>query len=442
MSRFIKAFLIISGTLLFSFQAWAADDLKLEDFSGAMVYQGNAGSLLVLEIPLQVYQGLRRPDLGDIRIFDASELAVPFAIRERPGELFTPLPIEVPFFIWEGGRERDFPVSADIEINTSGAIVRINNQAGTSIVSPVFLADLSGLSYSPSTLKLKLDSQGKNYNSPVTIYSSTDLSNWTVFSKRQVIASYGEIVQDTLDLPLIGERYLLLKFDMEVPPPLNMTAVFNQQEGIGEYYEVTIKGIKNDDGKSINYFTEGFYPAETIDFLLPEADSIQVIIKNRFSEEDDWRISNRGTIFRYNTASGIEKNEPFSSDSFNLTLGAFYSQAPYWELEAAGGLPFSSVPDMVLRWKYRELIFPARGQGPWTLAYGNPECPPIGESLRINRETELESAIFTGEQRYIKTDLFLPKEKDYSSYFLWAFLGAAVLILLVLAFKIAKSMRK
>ena len=424
--------------LLLSFPVWALDELKPADFSGAMIYSGSQGSLLVLEIPMEVYHGLRRHDLGDLRVFDASEQAVPHIIRERPNELFSPPPQDVPFFNWNGGRENNFPVNTDIEINTSGGVVRIKNQAGASD-SSVFLVDLSALQYMPSTLKVKMDNQGRNFNAPVTINYSTDLSNWALYDKRQVLASFGDTLQDTLELPEAWKLYLLLKFDSDAPPPQFITAFFKQQESSSEYHELTITGRKSSDGKTVNYFTGGFYPAEEIDFFLTEADSIPVIIKNRFNENDEWNIARRGTIFRYNSTDGIEKNAPFI-----IASGGFNSQPPYWELEAAGGLPFSSVPDMVIRWKARELIFPARGSGPWTLAFGNIECPPLSslEILTIVREAELEEALFTGEIRYEKTDLTIPGKRSYGHYILWAVLGTAVLLLSILAFKIAQSMKK
>ena len=429
--------------LLLSSISWA-DDPKPGDFAGAMVYSGREGSLLALEIPEEVYQGLRRPDLGDIRIFDTSDSPVPFIIRERPKEYFTPLPEEVPFFIWDGGRESSFPSNTDIEINTSGSVVRIKNQnvltANLRFESPpVYLVDLSSLKYRPSTLRVKTDHEG-NFNTAVSIHYSGDLSAWRTFDDKQVLASFGGNLRDTLDLPETSEaRYLLVGLSRGAPSPLSMTVSFNPMEHPETYHEVAVKGRKSPDGKKISYETSAFYPAESVDFILPEADSIPVVIKSRFSEKEEWNIIGRGTIFRYNTQSGIEKNPPF-----DVATRGIDSRAPLWELETTGALPFNSIPDLLIRWKPRELIFPARGQGPWTLAYGNPACPPLGtaEILPIGRDTELEPAVFTREKRYEAISLPVQKERDYKVIILWIFLGTAVVILSILAYTIAKSMRK
>jgi hypothetical protein len=426
---------------LLSLPVWAEEMFRPGDFAGAMVYSGREGSLLMLEIPGEVYEGFRRPDLGDIRIFDASENPVPFVIREKPKEFFTPPPEPVPFFAWDGGREKQFPANTDIEINTSGAVVRIKNQSDMPGSQSVYLIDLSTLRYAPSALAVNVDNRGENFNTPVTIHYSGDLSNWISFDRRQVLASFGGSSQNLLELPESHNmRYLLVSFGWETPRPLAMTVSFKAGEKPAEFHEVVIHGRKSVEGKTVNYNTEAFYPAEFVDFILEEADSIPVLIKNRFSEKEEWKIHGREIIFRYNssTSGGITKNPAFETSSNNLN-----SRSPYWELETTGGLPFTAAPDMVIRWKPKEIIFPGRGKGPWTLAYGNADSGPLGSGgLLPSGSDEPEPAVFTGEKRYEKTGLpRVAPEKKYREYLLWIFLGAVVLILSILAYSIAKSMK-
>ena len=425
---------VVKIIFISSSPVWAQDELKPASFAGAMVYSGREGSLLKLEIPIEVYQGLRQPDLGDIRIFDASGKLVPFMIRDKPKEIFIPVPEEVPFFLWNGGRENNLPAGTDIEINTSGGVVRIKNQNAASGNLPVYLVDCSLLKYPPSGLRVRIETQ-ENFNTPVTIHFSTDLSGWKEFDKRQVLAFFGGRAQDALELPWnTGFRYLLLSFTREAPPPRNITAFFMQQEKESEYHELTIHGRKSSDGKKVNYETSSFIPAESVDFVLEEADSIPVLVKNRYSKDNEWSIRARGTIFRYSSAGSIVKSEPFK----------IASQAPFWELETTGELLFSSSPECVIRWKPRELIFPARGKGPWTLAYGSAASDPIkaGELLPLGGREEFETAVFTGEKRYEKKDLSSPVKHKFRIFIPWAFLGAAVITLSLLALHIAKSMRK
>jgi len=433
MKRLMIAAFLIAVLVKGQVPVLVADELQLNDFAGAMVYSGKEGSLLSLEIPPEVYQNSRQRDFGDLRIFDASQKPVPFAFRDIPNEYFTPPPEEVPFFIWNGGKENNFPANTDIEINTSGGVVRIKNQSGITDSPYQYLVDLSTLEYAPSSLQIKTENVGRNFNAAVSFYHSGDLSDWIPFNKRQVLASFGGNVQDTLELPGTG-KYLLVGFDREIPTPESMIVYFSSRENTGTYHEASFPGLKSPDGKKVNYNLKGYYPAETIDFVLPEADSIPVLIKNRYSENDEWNVQAREIIFRYNSAGSIAKNLPFKIPS----------QAPYWELEAAGELLFSSAPLCIVRWKPRELVFPARGEGPWTLAFGNAACRPLDSAdlLPLTGREETEPAVFTGEQRFTETELSDPVKHNYPVIILWGVLGAAVIILFILAFSIAKAMRK
>ena len=436
----MKQFFFVLSLLFICAFAPALDDPLPKDFAGAMVYSGKEGVLLALEIPMEVYEGSMRQDLGDIRVFDAAEKPVPFVIRERPKVFFTPGPEEVPFFVWDGGNENNLPSGTDIEINTSGAVVRIKNQNNAPDNSSLFLVDLSFLDYKPVLLKIKTENQGRNFNTPVSIYYSGDLSNWTGFDKKQVLASFGGNVRDTLELPEANDmRYLLVSFESaggrEAIQVASMTALFGEEEREGKFQEVIVRGKKSPDGKKVNYNAQAFYPAETIDFLLTEADSIPVLVKSRLNEKEEWNARFRGTIYRYSTGSGIAKNPPFK----------IYPPAmPYWELESTGGIPFSSEPDCVLRWGVKELIFPARGKGPWTLAFGNADCIPLGkgEILPLGPREDFETAVFTGVMRFEKAGLPVEAKNNYRTVILWIFLGIAVLGLSVLAYTIARSMKK
>jgi hypothetical protein len=80
-------------------------------------------------------------------------------------------------------------------------------------------------------------------------------------------------------------------------------------------------------------------------------------VKNRFTPEEDWSVIARTTLFRISSGTG----ETRTSEAL-----AIDGSAPYWELEAAGDLAFSSLPGCTIRWAVYELVFLGRGAGPWT----------------------------------------------------------------------------
>jgi hypothetical protein len=418
---------------------------RLEDFAGAYGLMGQEGSLLRLELPVEVFMGAERPDLGDLRIFDSAGVSAPYVIREAPEKTATPPPREIPFFVWQQGDEKTLLTGTDIEIGTSGGVVRIKNQSRDEGASPVYLADLSGLyqpdgtGEAPAELLIETAHGGRFFNTPVTLHYSSDLSRWTAFDKKQILAFYGSAGanRDTLALPK-GERarYLLIRLERNAPPPETMTARFDPAPVPAEIREKTVKGEISGGGKTVTYHTGGFYPVFEIDFALTAPDSFQVNIRDRYREDGDWNDRGRETIFRYNSPSGeVQKNSPF----------AVSGAAPFWEIRLAGERVFTEPPDLLIRWKMRELIFLALGKGPWTLAYGNAAWGPPEEGLPQLGEGEAEPlpAFPTGLARYEPRpgERAGEEERSFGAWALWGVLILAAALLSALAFAIVRSMK-
>jgi hypothetical protein len=419
------------------------------DFAGYLVLSGKPGALLRFEIPGEVYRGLERPDRGDLRVFDAAGAVVPFLIRGVPQREITPEPAEVPFFPWAGTEEKTLPSGTDIEINTTGGVVRIKNQSPSPGRSPVYLVDLSGLPHIPRSLWLSLD-HGKDYfNAPVTLYGGKELGEWRAFSRKQILSWYGNsgANRDTLELPA-GEMtgpaaggggipYLLIAMEGGAPPLTGMRALFNPLQVPGVQKETVWEGEKSADERFVRYRLEGYYPVTSIDFALEEPDSILVTVRSRFDQREDWILRGRETIFLFRGSGPPQKNGPL----------AISTLAPLWELEAAGELSFSQVPHCVVTWTPEELIFLARGDGPWTLRYGNSGAAPLSENLLDGAALspageELPQAFPTGEGGYEKREVPPAARQDYGQWILWGVLALGVIILSILALSIAGSMKR
>jgi hypothetical protein len=422
-------FLIFGAACLFPQNK--SDDPGPDDFAGSIRLWGQPDRLLSLEIPEEVYQGLRRADMADMRVFDAEGLPVPFTVRPVPGQVFTPPPQTVPFFIWE--KEAALPAGADIEIDASGTVIRINSRGGLSTgrTNAAYLLDLSGFSGVPSALVLSME-KSDHYNAAVRMYSGTDLSFWSEFERRQIIAWYGDsgANRDTIELPERDMRYLLLKFENPVPALRGITALWKPVQAPPPRREKAAVGTFPDKGRRIiNYDTGGFYPIVSVNFILPETDSVEALIKSRNALEDDWRIAARASLFRFSGPDGEKTHEALEISS----------SAPYWELESVS-LPFAKAPEGRFGWQIREIVFPGRGKGPWTLAYGNPACGPQ-EEFTIPAGVSAEKAE-AGEIVYRPLEEEIKPPRRWGQFLLWAILAAAVIVLTSLAFYIAKIIKK
>ncbi|MDR1933100.1 MAG: DUF3999 domain-containing protein [Spirochaetales bacterium] len=409
---------------------------KPEDFAGRMTLSAMEGELMYLELPENVYRHVERRDLADIRVFDAGGNPVPCEVRAAPGISETPRPLQAPFFSWTAG-EKTLPGQANIEIDSGGAVIRVNPAAaaGTPQLRS-FLIDLSGLPYHPLSLVLETESGGQ-WNSPVTLQYSEDLAIWRLFDKPQTIARFGAQAGDTADrdtisLPEHRPPYILITINDTVPPLLAVKALFKTVNRPGALRETLFPGKKSADGFSVTYATGGYFPGVALDFILPRADSMNVEIFCRYSEEQEWQFWNGGTIYRLNAAAGAEKNKAWAGEA----------SAPYWLLKAAGDLPFASVPDMQLTWEPRRLVFLARGPGPWILAYGNRDYGPVREALPGPlREQKASPASVAGAEHWTPR-ASAEEETVWNQVFLWGALILAVTVLSAMAFFMAKSMKK
>ena len=408
------------------------------DFAGTMNVAGTSGSLMVLELPQQVYAGLERTDRGDIRVFDSSGAPVPFVVRSPPRQVVTPPPQPAPFFIWRPGTERSLPSNRDIEIDTAGGVVRIRDSAEPSAGLPVYLADFSGLPQIPIAVNVAVDHGDAFFNGTVVVHTSSDLNQWRAFTGSQTLAYYGDsgANRDQLEIPP-GARYALLSFDQGVPQLVALEAVFAPQEVSTEIRETRVLGEKSDDGMFAYYDVQGYYPITAIDFRFQEPDSVQAYIRNRLDRSDErYQFQMQGRIYRFLSGDSVRTNVPFTDPRIA-------SAGRYWELEAQGELPFGSVPECYVIWEPSQLVFLARGTGPWTLAYGNAQHPPVTQGgLTLSPDDTLITAALTGESRYTPRPA-QPAEplRKWSQWILWGTLLLAAGLLSVLAFFIARSMR-
>jgi hypothetical protein len=407
------------------------------DFAGAVVLGGAEGRLLGIEIPGAVFQGLERADMGDIRVFDSRGLMVPFTLRDLPGRVETPPPEDLPFFPWLEGPSRGLPLNTDIELDSAGTVLRIKNRNGGDENRRAFLLDLSVLSRRPQALRLEMERE-RVFNAQVILFSSDDLSVWREFNKRQIVAWYGgqAVSRNSIDLP-DTQRYLLLRFDRPDIEPGRITALFGETEIPPPPRETILDGAADESRRAVEYAWAGFFPVVSIDFRLAETDSLNLRVKNKLAAGDEWRYAADFTVYRLaSDRGGFIRNKPLE----------IRSAAPFWRIEAKGESFFSSVPQCVIRWTGRELIFLGRGGGPWTLAFGNRDVPPVeAGGLRVDEYLragggEINAAEITGEIRYRPREPGKASGGDWGQWLLWAILIFAVIVLLILAFFTAKSM--
>jgi hypothetical protein len=194
--------------------------------------------------------------------------------------------------------------------------------------------------------------------------------------------------------------------------------------------ETSFSGTKLPGGKTVRYRTEGRFPVRKLLFSLTQPDSIRFTIKNRSSGEADWSFAGESVVYRIEAPG----NAPSVNGPADVRDGG-----PYWEIEALGEQVFAEAPRMTLLWEAREIVFLARGEGPWTLAYGSGDYGPPESSLRVDDGTETFPAL-PGLSRYLKPENGEKAGTErWRQIVLWSVLGFAAAVLCALAGYIIKS---
>lgn len=452
--------------------------LSIESFTASFTVGGRAGSLLSLELSETVYSRLRREDYKDICVFDNSGTPVPFSLLAPEARNSTASASfgELPVFPWQPEREKPerakqqivhAPGKADVEIDTQGGIIRIRAQGGQAAPAPggeepespakpphTLLVDMAAFSdaarlpqgFSPGELRsaslLLTPADKSSFIATVRMLSSDSLEKWSPAGSAQSLAriAHGEntIERLSLELPLPCPRYLLLAFSGDVPAIRSIAAFGEYSRREVRVRESMLSGRLSPDKRSVSYDVTGAYPLTGAAFVLPGPDVMSVRLEESVADGKAWRLLTQGTIYALEK-DGVSLNSP----PFPLSR----QKGGLWRLTAAGDIPFAAAPELRLVWKPYTLLFLARGEGPWTVAYGR-DFPVDSPSL------PLESLGEPGPAEILSDVTLMPQkedpapkapdaeEEDGKGILLWCALGLAVLFLSGIALYLLRSMSR
>lgn len=431
--------------------------LTPETFNHTATLDGQAGSVLSYTLPEAVHKGLESTAFRDLCVFDANGIPVPFQLRAPEGTNER-LEVEkdVPHFLWQPEKfGANAPDSMDIEISATGAIVSIKGRAGEPARSgPVsYLLDMQAfldvLEAPPASgggafiaadireraLVARLGGD-ESFMASVSMQVSDDLSNWRRAGKPQMLIRTRqgdiEMERNTITLPEPAGRYLLLHFPEGGIPVSSFSARAVFDKMTFEMKETIVPGTLAENRKMVSYRLPGRFPLTAIGFDLPQADMMAVRLTGADDPERPYAQYATGFIYRLEKDGVTLTGEPFPVTA----------SRHYWNLHAAGDIPFASAPGMRVIWQPRELLFLARGDGPWTLAYGRRKAVEAS-TLPMLTGSDARPA---REIAFATTEIGAgvpPAEKgEGREWLLWAVLVLAVVFLLGVAVWLARSMKK
>lgn len=329
-------------------------------------------------LPAAFYTGSARPDQGDLRVFNGDGAAVPYARLETPPAAREKKPTTPLAF---------FPLRVDEQTgDLSGLSLTINRGAGNTSVSlttrdgqPVpaqrlvgYLVDAADLAEPLSAIVLNWARRSGDMNTRVRVEASDDLNQWrTIVGDAPLLDleySGRRLLRDRIEFRPSPGKYLRLSWQATAAP-LQLMAVRGEfgdrvLETPRQWAEAVGSPVLDKENE-FQFDLGGALPVDRIAIELPELNSVvPAQLAARATPGEPWHEVTSIVTYRLRQDGGEVSPPP---------LAVAPTAYRYWLLRVdprSGGLGRGE-PRMRAGWTPQEIVFAARGTGPFLIAYGN-----------------------------------------------------------------------
>lgn len=452
----MKNCLLATLLLLFAhcvIAADAANDISPGDFAFAVPIEAiGTDALYRIVITPAVYKGATFTDLRDLRVFNGAGEIVPHAFRplERVAAR-QPAPLYLPIFALRGpsGTRAD---DLDIVVNTSNVKFSLRasseKQINEEAVLLGYLVDVSSSNKPFSTLLLDWEQSPRGYVGAVNVEASEDLKHWKRVASNAPLVRLAQggqqLEQKSITLRRIHTRYLRLTWPVGTKV-VKLKSVLGQQADETTPRERTWKELSAlpDADERGDYLAdlEGMFPIDRLQIRLPQDNAVAPLqIFSRIKPDDSWTREKRTVAYRLRQ-NGQEISNP------EIVIAPRMRR--YWLLrvdQQGGGIGEGAI-QVRAGWIAREIVFAARGTGPFMLAYGNGKALPSALAMQTlvpgwGSETALEiSLATTGAMQILAGEAAARQRIDMKKVALWAALLAGVAVLGFMAWRLSKQLQ-
>lgn len=342
-----------------------------------------------VDLPLAVQLGARQANLGDLRVFDANGQAQAYALVK--GEFQSrenQRPQSVKWFaLYSTADAADTPPTVRVQRSAGGTVVEVSPQnqieAGEEVLRG-WLLDTSTISAPLERLTLDWDAQRQGFQR-FSIEASDDLQHWQSWGEGQLARlSFSDELVEQRDIALPGKsaRYLrLLWISPHTAPALKAAQLVSRSTDRAELplvWSQPLTGILSKPGQYTWQLPNGL-AVERIKVQVSQANTLApVTLYGRSGNDKPWQGMGAGVMYRLtqNAQEMVQDEMPLSGralDQLRLDVD-----------ERGGGLgPIA--PELRVAVRSQQLVFLAKGPGPFTLA--------VGSSSAISAELPLSTLI-------------------------------------------------
>ena len=445
----------LAALCFMSASVYAAEALKPQDFAyGIALRIDGQDALYQASVPLAVYRGTTRSDLGDLRVFNAQGEVVPHALRQlMSSHTSHPTRTLLPFFPLHGAPQSDLDqLSIQVQKNSAGTLVNIGSGSPTSSQVKLvgYLLDASALKQSLQALELEWVASAENFVGKLQVEASDDLRNWHLIAQDAPLARLQfaghSLLQKRIELPAAQAKYLRLSW----PPtqaPLQLTSISAELAGTRvetphTWLSVSASEVADRPGE-YQFDVGAHLPLQRIRFELPQMNTVvQAQIFSKARADAPWRPISSGVLYKLRS-TGQDLKSP------DLILET--NSDRYWLLrvEQKGGGLGQGKPVLHAGWPPHQLLFVTRGNAPFQLAYGSSEVKPAEFQMESLLPTGNDPALLKIKPAQMDQPIALggeartrlaPPPLPWKKWILWGVLGLSVILLGGMAFRLVKQL--
>lgn len=425
------------------------------EFAWAMPLEITAAApFQALSLPPAVYEAVTRDDLGDVRVLNGAGEVVPHAFRPRSAESDASKPA------WSAPL---FPIRAEtgasvermdlrVETRADGAIVRLDSRAAASEQRiAAYLADLSAQGGELRAVLVELPDGAPPFVARVRLEASDDLANWRTLATGapllNLTAEGARLARLRIEFSPASAKYLRLASVAGSAMPeltgMRVEPAPQTAEPARDWKRIEARAGHEAEGE-YRYAIGGRFPADRLRVRLPQPNTVAPVqIMTRADASGEWRALASATVYRL-ADNGAEVESP------DIAL----ARAPEGEIllrfDAKRGGVGASAPLVEIGWVPHRLVFAARGDPPFRLAFGSRRATPSAyriETLvpgygRESADSGVPALAIGNAQAGTPVPLHGPRALeepvDAKRIALWASLGIAVTLLGVMAWRLTR----
>jgi hypothetical protein len=396
-------------------------------------------------IPLEVYRQVVNPDLSDVRVFNARGEVVPYQLQALPPAPAARQPATaLPLFALRGNAHATLE-GLRVLIQAQNTAVNVQADAPPaadqhSINS--YVVDGRALAAPLSALQLQWPNDAADFSGALTVEASDDLGTWRAVQTDAPVLNLhtegAQLVQSRIELPAVRAKFWRLSWVGRSAPfqLLAVTADTTPEPRAAARDSLIMSGTADLARHEISFDLGARLPVDELNVELPEPNSVATIeVLSRQRASDPWRAIASGRFYRVQASDRERHNAP---------IAIALNTDRFWLLRA--GQPPGAVgasARLRVAWSARDVVFFARGDGPFQLAYGSGSVRAAATELGSTlREVSVQRAQL-GAPRTLggATRLSQPRPSvGWQRVLLWLVLGAGIVLLGWMAYRLARDL--